>query len=490
MPRKRKMAGLSKSRILLNLQCPKRLWLQVNHPELAVVDEGAATRMDAGNEVGEIARSLYPDGLLIEPGTLAAALDETSAALAETPRPLFEATFQAGGVLIRADLLLPEESGYRMAEVKSSTGVKDYHLVDAAIQTWVCKENGLPLTEVEIAHIDTSFVYPGGGNYQGLLAHTNITADINPLVSEVPAWIESAQSTLYGNMPEATIGERCQKPFPCPFTDQCHPPFDPDVFPLEILPYGGKAVESLRSDGYRDLQEIREDQLETQKHKRVWRVTVSGQTELDTAAGEKLAALAYPRYYLDFETIQFAVPRWAGTRPYAQIPFQWSCHIEQADGTLDHKEFLANGTDDPRRLFAETLIATLETSGPIIVYNAGFERGRMQDLAKDFPDLAPKLEAAIERIVDLLPIARDHYYHRDMRGSWSIKAVLPTIAPDLDYSTLAVAHGGMAQQAFLELLDPNISNDRRQELMGGLLAYCERDTLAMVRVAHYFQQGI
>jgi len=483
------MAGLSKSRILLNLQCPKRLWLEVNHPELAVVDEGAGARMSAGNEVGEIARSLYPDGLLIEPGSLAAALDETNAALAETPRPLFEATFEAGGVLIRADLLIPEESGYRMAEVKSSTGVKDYHLADAAIQTWVCKKNGLPLTKVEIAHIDTSFVYPGGGNYQGLLAHTEITSDIAPLVSEVPGWIEAAQFTLVGGMPEASIGERCEKPFPCPFTAQCHSPFDPNAFPLDILPYGGKVVDSLLIEGYRDLREIREDQLETPKHKRVWRVTVSGQTELDAAAGEKLSALGYPRYYLDFETIQFAVPRWAGTRPYAQIPFQWSCHIEQADGNLAHTEFLADGLDDPRRSFAETLIATLGSNGPIIVYNAGFERGRMQELAKDFPDLASALEAAILRIVDLLPIAREHYYHRDMRGSWSIKAVLPTIAPDLDYSSLAVAHGGMAQQAFLERLDPNTSHDRRQELTAGLLAYCARDTLAMVRVAHYFQQG-
>lgn len=483
------MAGLSKSRVLLNLQCPKRLWLQVNQPELAVVDDNTATRLSAGNEVGEIARDLYPGGCLIEPGTLALALEDTRRVLTEAPRPLFEATFQAGGVLIRADLLLPEESGFRMAEVKSSTSVKEYHLADAAIQTWVCQQNKLPLTQIEIAHINTSFVYPGHGNYQGLLTHTDVSESVQQLLPDVPQWIADARETLAGPQPETAVGEHCDKPFNCPFAALCHPPIPADAFPLDILPYGKKIVAQLSSEGFSDLRELNETQLDNPKHRRIWRSTVSGHLELDAAAGEKIAALDFPRYYLDFETIQFAVPRWAGTRPYAQIPFQWSCHIEQADGTLAHTEYLSDGSDDPRRAFSESLIATLGQSGSIVVYNAGFECGRMRELAADFPDLAPDLDAAIARVFDLLPVAREHYYHPEMRGSWSIKAVLPTIAPELDYSTLTVAHGGMAQEAFLELLDPNTEATRRKELTNGLLAYCERDTLAMVRVAHFFQTG-
>lgn len=481
------MAGLSKSRILLNLQCPKRLWLQVNHPELAEIDSGTIRRLTAGNTVGDIARSLYSDGRLIEPGTLSLALAETREALSEPSRPLFEATFQSKGVLIRADLLLPDSAGYRMAEVKSSTSVKDYHLTDAAIQTWVCQQNALPLTRVAIAHIDTSFVYPGDLNYQGLLKHVDVTEEIKGLVSEVPTWIEEAQDTLSGSCPTTEIGNHCTDPFACPFAAQCHPAVADGAFPLTILPYGKKVITALTAEGLRDLREVKEEQLSNPKHRRIWRSAISGEAVLDQAAGTKLRVLGYPRYYLDFETIQFVVPIWAGTRPYAQIPFQWSCHIEMSKGSLSHEEYLSDGSTDPRRSFAESLIAALGDAGPVIVYNAGFECGRMRELAANFPDLAPALNAIIDRVFDLLPVAREHYYHPDMMGSWSIKAVLPTIAPELDYGQLDVADGGMAQEAFLELRDPGTSAERKAEVTRGLLKYCERDTLAMVRVAHFFE---
>lgn len=481
------MAGLSKSRILLNLQCPKRLWLQVKHPELAEVDTGTAMRLSAGNTVGDVARSLYPGGRLIEPETLNLALEETQQALSETSRPLFEATFQARGVLIRADLLLPDSDGYRMAEVKSSTSVKDYHLFDAAIQTWVCQQNFLPLTQVEIAHVDTGFVYPGNLNYQGLLKHVDVTEQISGLVSEVPTWIEQAQNTLNGPCPTTEIGDHCNDPFACPFVAQCHPVLPEGAIPLTILPYGKKVITELTTQGLSDLRDVKEEQLSNPKHLRIWRSSVTGKAFLDEAAGTKVHALDYPRYYLDFETIQFAAPIWVGTRPYAQIPFQWSCHIEMSNGNLSHEEYLSDGSADPRRSFAESLIAALGAAGPVIVYNAGFECGRMRELAADFPDLAPALNAIIDRVFDLLPVAREHYYHPDMMGSWSIKAVLPTIAPELDYSQLDVADGGMAQEAFLELLNSETSPDRKSELTDGLLKYCERDTLAMVRVAHFFE---
>jgi hypothetical protein len=219
----------------------------------------------------------------------------------------------------------------------------------------------------------------------------------------------------------------------------------------------------------------------------VWEATINDAAILDPDAGEILAALEWPRYYVDFETIQLAIPVWAGTRPYAQIPFQWSCHIEHQDGQITHHEFLADGHSDPRRAFADSLLGSVGQSGPIIVYNAAFERSRMKEMATAFPDLAAGMERAIERIFDLLPLARAHYYHPQMRGSWSIKAVLPTIAPDLAYDDLEVADGGMAQEAFAEIMLADTPDDRVEQLRKGLLLYCERDTWAMVRVAHHFQ---
>ncbi|MDP3183088.1 MAG: DUF2779 domain-containing protein, partial [Desulfobaccales bacterium] len=415
-----KRHGLSKSRILLNRQCPKRLWLKVHHPELECGD-GNQARLDIGTYVGELAQQLYPDGVLIDGNDLGQAVIDTKAILAGEKRPIFEATLQADGLLIRADLMLPDQNGYRMVEVKSSTSVKDYYLTDAAIQSWVAQQAELNLTSVEIAHIDNSFVYPGGGDYQGLFHYADVSEQISGMKDEVPDWIKDAQETLSGEEPCIATGNQCNSPFPCSFIGYCSPKTDPeDGFPPEVLPYGKTMAASLRAEGYTDLRDVPEERLGNWNHQRVWRITKNGEAELNPEAGRIIAALPYPRYYIDFETINPAVPVWAGTRPYMQVPFQWSCHVETAKGVMTHFAYLADGQSDPRRPFAMSLIDAVGMSGPVFVYNAPFERSRMQELAEYYPDLAPALEAAIDRIVDLLPIAREHYYHPDMRGSWSI----------------------------------------------------------------------
>lgn len=485
-----KRHGLSKSRLLLHRQCPKRLWLRVYRPELEEVDDGNQARFATGTYVGEVAQQLYPDGVLIDGEDLRQAVADTQAILASEKHPIFEATLQADGLLIRADLLLPDRDGFRMVEVKSSTKVKDYHLTDAAIQSWVAQQAGLSLSSVEIAHIDNSFVYPGGGDYQGLLHYADISEQISGMKAEVPEWINAARETLSGSEPCIAPGAQCDTPFECPFSGYCSPRVEiVDAFPPEVLPYGGTLAATLRAEGYTDLRDVPEERMENWKHQRVWQVTKSGQAVLNPEAGKMIAALPYPRYYIDFETINPAVPVWAGTRPYMQVPFQWSCHIETAKGVMKHCAFLADGQSDPRRPFAERLINAVGVDGPVFVYNAPFERSRMQELADCYPDLAPALQAAIDRLVDLLPIAREHYYHPEMRGSWSIKAVLPTIAPDLAYDNLEVANGGMAQEAFTEIMNAETLPERHQQLHDALLLYCERDTLAMVRIAHYFEEG-
>ncbi|MGV1098742.1 DUF2779 domain-containing protein [Thiovibrio sp. JS02] len=484
------MAGLSKSRIQQHLQCPKRLWLSVNRPELAEEDASLAARLAAGNEVGDVARKLYPGGVFVDTLDAKQALSVTEQTLAGKPCPIFEAAFTYDGVLIRADLLFPMRSGYRMVEVKSSTSLKEYHLADAAIQSWVARKAGLPLKCIEVAHINNEFVYPGNENYDGLFSHVDVTNDAQLLDKEVPKWVIAAQKTLSSKRePSIDPGNQCTDPFACPFMGYCDPDPDGDVFPPEILPYrnGKSMAENLRAAGYEDLRKVPKGLITEPKQQRIWRVTKTGKAELDPEAGEELKVLSWPRYYLDFETIQFAVPFWAGTSPYKQIPFQWSCHIEKKNGSIEHKYFLAEDTSDPRRTFAEFLIAALGSRGPVFVYNAGFEAGRLRELARDFPPLAPKLDAIRDRFVDLLATTRNYYYHRDMRGSWSLKAVLPTIAPELSYDDLDVADGGMAQEAFLEFLHPETKEERCRKLRNDLLVYCERDTWALVKLARYFQ---
>lgn len=483
------MINLSKSKILLNRQCPRRLWLQTFKPELAIEDESSIARFRDGNAVGDIARKLYPNGVYIESLNQDIALHETVAALERGSVPVFEAAFKAKDVLVRVDVLLPEGEGFRLIEVKSSTSMKDYHLDDVKIQSWVMENAGVPPTHVALAHVNSEFIYPGNLEYQGLLAEVDLSAEVKKSMAEVDEWVESAKKTI-GLRDEPLIepGAQCSTPFGCSFQGYCSPREEGVEYPVEILPYGKALAAKLRAEGFKDLRDVPAERFENSKHIRVHRSSLSGQSELDNEATRLVQSLPYPRYYLDFETIAFAVPIWANTSPYIQLPFQWSCHIEDCQGKISHQEFLDTTGDDPRRDFAVSLVKALGDRGPIIVYNAPFEGARMKELAASFPDLANPLLAAADRLFDLLPIARNHYYHPAMKGSWSIKAVLPTIAPELNYSNLLVGNGGMAQDAYRAIINPETDSEKRKQMHDGLLRYCEQDTLAMIKIAHVFAE--
>ena len=481
---------LTKSRLTAYHQCKRRLWLEVHRRDLLKESVAIQRKFAIGPEVGELARAQYPNGVLIGyHGASHRALSETTETLAARPkRPVFEAAALHDDVLVRADLLLPVRGGFHMAEVKSSTKVKPYHLNDVAVQTWVMRKSGLPLKSVEVRHINSQYVYPGNNDYRGIFTSGDVGADVEKLQSEVPRWISDARAALERSEPDVATGKHCDDPFECPFKEHCSSLEDPGPdYPVSLLPgaKGAKVAAKLAGLGLSDLCKVPPSRITgDERLRRIHTATRSGKPYLSRAARKLVNAWPYPRYYLDFETINFAVPRWAGTRPYQQIPFQWSCHIENKNGQLDHKEFLDVSGDDPMRSCAESLVASLGAEGPIIAYAAGFERGVVERLANQFHDLRKPLTSIANRIVDLLPVVRDHYYHRDMKGSYSIKAVLPTIAPELVYSSLGeVQDGGGAQDAYLEAIHPQTSSDRRRTLRQDLLDYCERDTLAMIRVA-------
>jgi hypothetical protein len=479
---------LSKSKILSGRQCVKRLYLEVHRPQLA--GEAASTQQVQwwGDEVLKVARALHQGGILVgHDHDLKQALVQTTEILEQSnSSPLFEAAFEKDGVLIRSDVFYPDPGQARLVEVKAANEVRDYHLEDCAVQAWVIENKGIPLTRIELARVDTSFVYKGDRDYKGLLFHEDVTGLVRPIQSEVSNWVEECRRVLEGSVPDIDVGSHCGDPFTCPFLDYCSA--GQPEYPVAVLPYGKKVAKELLADGIFDIRDIPVGRLSNPTHERVRRVTVTGKPELDSQAGKLLNKLPYPRYYLDFETIQFAVPIWKGTSPYQQLPFQWSCHIQKSAGALRHEEFLDTSGDPPMRSFAESLLATLENRSPILVYSH-FEKTILKVLSKLLPDLANPLDGLIGRLVDLLPIARNYYYHPAMKGSWSIKAVLPCVAPDLTYSSLEeVREGQAAQRAYLEIINPENPEDRRKKLETELRDYCLLDTLAMVRLARHFQE--
>lgn len=480
---------LSKSRFQTGRQCHKRMWLELHRRDLIAWSDAAQARFDEGTRFGELARELLGGGLLIDAEHFLPqqAQAQTSAALSQTANQvpmLFEPAFEHNGVRIRADALQRLPQGERLIEVKSATLVKDEYLWDCAIQTWVMRGAGRPVTEIRLGHIDNGFVLTREGDYAGLLKQTEITTEVEHLLPTVTAIVDELKAVAAGPEPTIATGPHCFHPYDCPFQDYCRAkePPAPD-YPIEDLPYAGKLIDELHEAGYADLRDIPPALLYSQRHHRIAQAAHSGEAYIAPQLREELTAIGYPRHYLDFETISFAVPRWLGTRPFQQIPFQFSCHVEQADGQLEHRAFLDLSGASPIASFADALLSACGNDGPILVWNQGFESSRIRDLATFLPDRADALLALIERMIDLLPIYRAHYYHRDMHGSWSIKAVLPTIAPELDYGELDIGDGGNAQVAWLRAVSPETGDAERETLRRNLLAYCERDTLAMVRLA-------
>jgi len=492
------MRQLSKSKLIAFRQCQKRLWLEIHRPELR--DDSAAKEVfKIGNEVGEVARKVYDTdgtGTVIDIGDLgyAEAFRRSAQFLKTGEGPIFEAGFQIDGALAFADVMLPVvccgDLSWRMLEVKSTTGVKDYHRDDLAIQTHLATKMGVAIDSVGIAHINNSFVYPGEGDYCGLFHEVDLTEETRFRGIEVEEWIEGAQTTAaLTEEPEIAIGPQCSDPFDCPFAAYCSRDQPVVEYPLSSLP-------SLRQErramiealGITDLREVPDEHLSATQ---LWvkEVTLSGEAWFDAdGSAAALAPQGFPARFLDFETVSLAVPIWKGTRPYQQIPFQFSLHRLDEDGRLEHGAFLDLSGEDPSEALAQALVAQCGTEGPVYVYNAGFERRVIRELGERFPALATSLHAINDRLVDLLPIAKAHFYHPSQHGSWSLKAVLPAACPDLSYDSLdGVADGGMAVDAFREAIASETTEKRRLEIKRELRAYCHLDTLAMVRLWELFQ---
>ena len=492
------MRPLSKSKLIAYRQCPKRLWLEVHRRDLREDSAETQARFQTGYQVGDIARRIYdPEGkgaiIDINTDDYEAAFARTAKLLAESRQPVFEAGFKADGALAFADAILPDsengQPGWRMVEVKSSTRIRDYHHDDIAVQAFVAQAAGVPLISVALAHIDSSWVYPGGEDYRGLLKENDLTAETSARTEEVKGWIADAQRIVdQPDAPEMAVGAHCHQPFDCGFCNYCHKGIPQPVFPINWLPNLRTAKrERLAGQGVNDLRDL-PDHMLSQIQSRVKEHTLAGTVFFDAAgAAADLAPHGFPAYFLDFESIQFAVPIWKGTRPYQQITFQFSLHTLAESGQLSHTAFLDLSGNDPSETFAKALIAACGESGPVFVYFAGFERTRIRDLAGRFPDLAGPLLAINARVVDLLRIARKRYYHPSQHGTWSIKAVLPAAVPELSYDQLdGVQHGGAAMDAFIEAIQLSTTAERKSEIVRQLLAYCKLDTLAMVRLWEFF----
>lgn len=496
---------LTKSRILSARQCRKRLWLESYAPELANTSDSSRGIISAGESIGRLARRvLAADGELIT-GPVADAANTTAKRLnAQHTATLHEASFGAASVFVRADLLWQANGQIKVAEVKSSSKVKAYHIEDCAVQYWVMREAGYKPDDFYLAHINKEFVLGNNSGaadataYAGLFNLAPLNTEIANTLPQVTEWIRAADEVLASDKPNISTGPHCKKPHVCPFLSHCQASEPQVQYPIAQFP-GLKAntKQQLLAEGAKDIRDVHTQsvafaaELKEPEALARWQAAQRDEAWRSDRLVEQLTNLAYPRYYLDFESIAFSVPIWAGSKPFEQFPFQYSVHIEtQAAGSggreaqLHHREFLDLSGQPPMRALSEALIQALGDNGPIVVYTS-FERTCINGLARRYPDLAPALQAINARLFDLHALVKKHYYHPAQNGSYSIKRLLPVVlqAGDADYTSLnGVSDGLAAQRAYVEAIAMDDNSQQKQRLERELLDYCGLDTLAMVKV--------
>jgi hypothetical protein len=480
---------LSKSRVTAGLQCLKRVFLETYaYDDRDPIDPGRKAILDAGTLVGRVARGRFPGGIVMEddPQLHDQAVRQTEAALAPSgPPAIYEAAFTHDGIRVRVDVLARAGAGeWNLVEVKSSTGFKDEYLSDLAIQIHVAEGSGVRVGRAVLLHVNNQYVWPGGDyDLNALFSAQDLTDDARSTIPRVLARIQAIREVLRGaEPPDIAVGPQCRKPYVCPYYSRCHGD-GPEHRVSDLPRLSPKVYHALLGAEIEDIRDIPEDfDGLSALQKRVRDCVVSGAPFQHPDLKTHLDAIRYPIHFLDFETCNPALPIIPGTRPFQQTPFQWSDHVLDRGGSVAHRTFLHMERTDPRPRLTEELLDALDGEGSIVVYSE-FEARMIRSLADALPSLATRLLPLVERrMVDLHQLIHEHYYHPGFHGSFSIKDVLPVLVEGLDYSSLLIREGSQAALAFSQMTDPSTCPMEREKLRNGLLAYCERDTEAMLRL--------
>ncbi len=480
---------LTKSDYVLGVQCPKMLWLKRFRPD--EYDESATNQnvFEVGLEVGNLAKGLFGDHSEITQTDAATMIEETKENLAENVEIIAEATFDYNGLLCRVDILRNlGNQELEIYEVKSSTEIKDIYYDDAAYQYYVLTQLGYEVSKVHIVYINNEYVRQGDLDIEQLFNIVDVTADVENLVTVVERHLTNISSYLaVANEPPDDIGDYCFLPYSCGFFAYCTADLPkPNVFNVAGLWRSNKLA--FYDQGIISFDALyTSNQLKEKQHRQVEYELYDPETYINKPEIRAiLNELYYPMYFLDFESIQPAIPLYDNSSPYQQIAFQYSLHyIEREGGELHHEEYLAYPGVDPRIGLVEQLCEDIPRDVCVLAYNMGFEKGVIKRLVQAFPDYEDHLMNIHDNMRDLMiPFQRHYYYTKAMKGSYSIKYVLPALFPgdpELDYSQLEGVHNGLEASALFSRMSE--MNEEELELhRKSLLEYCKLDTYAMVKV--------
>lgn len=479
---------LSKSTYLRGLQCEKSLWLNRHMPEIRDVPDPTETRrMQSGKEVGETARGLFPGGVAVwdgETSDLKTAFVLTADLVRQGTPVIYEAAFHHDGVNCIVDILVRDGNAWKIYEVKSSTELKEEYLDDVAIQHHVLSGAGLPIKDSSVVFINNQYMRNGDIDLLSLFVVQSILNDVIQRQGTVRDDIARFKDVLrLQSVPDIGIGPCCDNPYSCNFRGHCWEHI-PAYSIFDISGLRGDKKFALCSDGIILIEDLPDDFPLNDKQRVQVDCHKQNKEHLDLRQIRSFVeSVSYPLSFLDFETFQQPIPLFDNIKPYQQIPFQYSLHGREAKGVPPtHKDFLAVPGHDPRPEFIHALIADTEGNGDIIVYNQAFEKMIIKELIRDFPDYADVLQALADRFKDLMaPFKGKHYYTNQMKGSASLKQVLPAVVPTLDYSKLAIQDGAAAMSAY-HYLQQVTDKAEAERIRRDLIEYCRMDTHALVEI--------
>ncbi len=485
---------LSKSTFLRGCQCTKSLFLYKNQPELrGEISDQQQAIFSQGTNVGELGHQLFPGGVdasLKSPYLYQKSVVYTKKLIDQRQEIIYEAAFQYDSVLAVIDILVKEKGKWKAYEVKSSTEVKDVNILDASLQYYVITQSGITLDDISIVHIDNRYIRQGPLEVNKLFTIQSVKAEVLEKQNFVKEKIDELKSVVSSKeIPATDIGPHCYDPYDCDFIEHCWSHI-PEVSVFNLVRLNSNKKFELYQEGIVEFHQIPENYKLSDGQQMQVKHYLSKEIYTDKKSiQEFLSGITYPIYFMDFETFQPAVPLFDNSKPYQQIPFQYSLHLKSnRSQDLIHKDFLADANNkDPRIPFIESLIYSTAGTGTVMTYNKAFEVTRLKEISRDFPKYTQEINALIDRVDDLMtPFAQRMIYHPLFNGSYSIKSVLPALIPELSYDDLEISDGGTASASFLNLYS-NTNKEEVEQTRTSLKAYCKLDTFAMVRLLEYME---
>lgn len=453
------------------LSCPNEFWLSVHQPLLMAKAETLdyAHRRQEGYEVERYAKLLsrFADN------------DEYTVD--------FQRTFQTADLAARCDVVITDKATgvIDIYEIKASSKVKDEHYDDLAFQKVTAMRSGATVGSTFVITLNSEYVRNGEINADELFTVDEVTDTVDAKFAGTEASIEAAFNYLKAE-PRVALDEYCKdNGLDCRFIRLNFPDLpERTIFELYTLKHD-KRRELLR-EGIVDIRDIPDDYKLSDKQRAHVNLAKINEPKIEVEAiRERLNSWEYPLHFLDYETFAYAIPQFDGVKPFQQMVFQYSLHSIDAPGAeMRHSEYLSRGDDQLSRSVAESLRDAMSGGiGTVLVWYESFEKGRNDEMAAMFPDLADFFNEVNSKTYDLMKIFSENLYiHPEFKGRNSIKKVMPVLVPSLDYGALGISDGLAATIKWFHATTRKLSVDERETIFQDLLEYCTLDTMAMVEI--------